>query len=117
MSRKKPRTFRPAVEVLEAAKNSDHWKSKLEGKNRGRGIAAGYWFNAGLKSAVSASVNADGTRTNIARGPQCVRASSTALFSAVTLPKPSRCRNAVASGSFGGSTMTSCDAANAAAAK
>jgi xanthine dehydrogenase molybdenum-binding subunit len=38
----------------EAARNSDHWKSKLEGKNRGRGIAAGFWFNIGLKSSVLA---------------------------------------------------------------
>jgi CO/xanthine dehydrogenase Mo-binding subunit len=33
----------------------------LEGKARGRGIASGFWFNAGLKSSVSATVNADGT--------------------------------------------------------
>jgi CO/xanthine dehydrogenase Mo-binding subunit len=49
------------VELLEAAKNSDHWKSPLEGPNRGRGIAAGFWFNCGLKSSVNAHVNADGT--------------------------------------------------------
>lgn len=51
------------VETLEAAKNSDHWKSKLEGPNRGRGIASGFWFNIGLKSSVSATVNDDGTVT------------------------------------------------------
>jgi CO/xanthine dehydrogenase Mo-binding subunit len=51
------------VETLEAARNSDHWKSKLEGKNRGRGMAAGFWFNIGLKSSVSAHVNPDGTVT------------------------------------------------------
>src|SRR5207248_3748961 len=28
---------------------------------RGRGVASGFWFNIGLKSAVTASVNADGT--------------------------------------------------------
>lgn len=49
------------VETLEAAKNSPHWKSKLEGKFRGRGIASGYWFNIGLKSSAAANVNADGT--------------------------------------------------------
>jgi xanthine dehydrogenase molybdenum-binding subunit len=53
------------VECLEAARNSDHWKSPLEGKHRGRGIAAGFWFNIGLKSAVSANVNSDGTVTLI----------------------------------------------------
>ncbi len=51
------------VECLEAAKNSPHYKSKLTGKNRGRGVAAGFWFNIGLKSAASASVNSDGTVT------------------------------------------------------
>ncbi|WDI40723.1 xanthine dehydrogenase family protein molybdopterin-binding subunit [Bremerella sp. P1] len=49
------------VECLEAAKQSDHWNTPLEGKNRGRGIAAGFWFNIGLKSSVSATVNSDGT--------------------------------------------------------
>src|SRR5262245_14298181 len=49
------------IECLQAAKNSDHWKSKLSGKNRGRGIAAGFWFNIGLKSSCSATVNDDGS--------------------------------------------------------
>jgi CO/xanthine dehydrogenase Mo-binding subunit len=49
------------VETLEAIKNSEHWKSPLKGKNQGRGIACGFWFNAGLKSAVTATVNSDGT--------------------------------------------------------
>ncbi len=48
------------VECLNAAKNSEHWKSKLSGKNRGRGIAAGFWFNIGGASSCSASVNDDG---------------------------------------------------------
>src|SRR5690606_16396948 len=49
------------VEVLEAAKASDHWNTPLEGPNRGRGLACGFWFNVGLKSSAAASVNADGT--------------------------------------------------------
>ena len=54
------------IETLEAAKNSPHWSSELDadpgnGRKRGRGIAAGYWFNVGLKSAVNLSVNEDGT--------------------------------------------------------
>ena len=37
-------------QVLEAAKKSDHWNSKIDKnppnkKLRGRGIASGYWFN------------------------------------------------------------------------
>lgn len=51
------------VECLEAARNSDHWKSPLQGKNRGRGIAAGFWFNIGGASSCSASVNDDGIVT------------------------------------------------------
>jgi len=51
------------VETLEAAKNSPHWKSKLDGKWRGRGIASGFWFNIGGTSSCSASVNDDGTVT------------------------------------------------------
>ncbi len=53
------------VETLEAAKSSDHWNSPLEGPHRGRGIACGFWFNAGLKSSASAHVNTDGTVTLI----------------------------------------------------
>ncbi len=48
-------------ETVEAIANSDHYKAPLEGDHRGRGIAAGFWFNAGLRSAVSATVNTDGT--------------------------------------------------------
>jgi len=52
-------------ECLEAAKESDHWKSDLDsnpksGKKRGRGIASGYWFNIGFKSSVNLSLNPDG---------------------------------------------------------
>ncbi|MSQ09290.1 MAG: xanthine dehydrogenase family protein molybdopterin-binding subunit [Dehalococcoidia bacterium] len=54
------------VDVLKAASRSPHWKSVLnkdttDGKKRGRGIASGYWFNIGLKSAVTLSANNDGT--------------------------------------------------------
>ncbi|MCB9940532.1 MAG: xanthine dehydrogenase family protein molybdopterin-binding subunit [Planctomycetaceae bacterium] len=49
------------VETVEAIKNSEHYKAPLEGKHRGRGIASGFWFNCGLKSAASATVNPDGT--------------------------------------------------------
>lgn len=48
------------VECLEAIRNSDHYQSKLAGPHRGRGIASGFWFNAGLKSSVTVNVNSDG---------------------------------------------------------
>lgn len=48
-------------ECVQLARATDHYNSKLEGKHRGRGVASGFWFNAGLKSSASASVNTDGT--------------------------------------------------------
>lgn len=49
------------IEVLEAVKNHPHYNAPLEGKNRGRGIACGYWGNYGGRSSASASINTDGT--------------------------------------------------------
>jgi xanthine dehydrogenase molybdenum-binding subunit len=51
------------IETLEAARASEHYRSKLTGPNRGRGVAAGYWMNAGLTSSVVARLNSDGTVT------------------------------------------------------
>lgn len=49
------------VETCEAIKNSDHYKSKLTGKNRGRGVATGFWFNAGMQSSATVNIHTDGT--------------------------------------------------------
>ena len=49
------------VETLEAMYNHPHWKAPLEGPNRGRGAAVGFWFNGGAESSCTISVNADGT--------------------------------------------------------
>jgi CO/xanthine dehydrogenase Mo-binding subunit len=49
------------VECLEAALDSDHYRSPLEGPNRGRGVASGFWFNVGLRSSANVSVQPDGT--------------------------------------------------------
>jgi CO/xanthine dehydrogenase Mo-binding subunit len=46
---------------VQAALNSPHYKSPLEGPNRGRGVASGFWFNVGLRSSVNVSVQPDGT--------------------------------------------------------
>ena len=35
--------------------------SPLEGPNRGRGVASGFWFNVGLRSSVTVTVQPDGT--------------------------------------------------------
>src|SRR5262249_14686305 len=49
------------IETVEAAKRHPHYTAPLSGPNRGRGVASGFWFNLGLKSSATASVNADGT--------------------------------------------------------
>ena len=50
-----------AEEVTQAAINSPHYRSPIEGPNRGRGVASGFWFNGGMQSSVVVSANADGT--------------------------------------------------------
>ncbi len=49
------------VETLEAARESEQYQRALEGPNRGRGVASGFWFNIGLQSSAAISVQADGT--------------------------------------------------------
>ncbi len=49
------------VEQLEAARETEQYQRPLEGPNRGRGVASGFWFNIGLQSSASISVQADGT--------------------------------------------------------
>jgi CO/xanthine dehydrogenase Mo-binding subunit len=56
------------VESLEAAKASPHWAAPL-GKNQGRGIAAGFWFNIGGETSVTLTLNEDGTLTLVAGTP------------------------------------------------
>ncbi|MEX2297211.1 MAG: xanthine dehydrogenase family protein molybdopterin-binding subunit [Dongiaceae bacterium] len=48
------------IETLEAAKKHPNYKVKL-GKNQGRGVSCGYWFNFGGQTSVSLNVNGDGT--------------------------------------------------------
>ncbi|MBM3728651.1 MAG: xanthine dehydrogenase family protein molybdopterin-binding subunit [Acidobacteria bacterium] len=55
------------VEVLQAMKNHPHYSAPLGGPNRGRGVAIGFWFNVGLPSSCTISVNADGT-VNLVEG-------------------------------------------------
>jgi CO/xanthine dehydrogenase Mo-binding subunit len=47
------------VETLEAAKNSEHYKAPL-GKFQGRGVASGFWFNAGGESSAQVNITEDG---------------------------------------------------------
>ena len=48
------------VKTLNVAKNHEHYKSPL-GKNQGRGVATGFWFNVGGQTSVTINVNEDGT--------------------------------------------------------
>lgn len=66
------------VEVLEAMKASEHYRSELAGPNRGRGVAVGFWFNVGLPSSVTISVNADGT-VNLVEGSTDIGGTRTSI--------------------------------------
>ena len=47
------------VETLEAARAHDHYKAPL-GKLQGRGVASGFWFNAGGESSAQVNITEDG---------------------------------------------------------
>lgn len=49
------------LETVEAAKEHEHYSAPLEGPNRGRGVASGFWFNGTGPSSATASVTSDGT--------------------------------------------------------
>ncbi len=49
------------LEVMEEIKKSQHYRSELTGKNRGRGIALGFWGAGSGAHSVDANVNTDGT--------------------------------------------------------
>ena len=50
-----------AVEVMTAMKEHPHYKSELQGPNRGRGVAVGFWGNVGGERSATAAINPDGT--------------------------------------------------------
>src|SRR5882672_8603456 len=47
------------IETLEAAKEHPHYKAPL-GKLQGRGVASGFWFNAGGESSAQVNITEDG---------------------------------------------------------
>ena len=57
------------LETLQAAKDHPHYSAPLEGPNRGRGIASGFWFNGSGPSSATASINQDGTVNLIEGSP------------------------------------------------
>ena len=48
--------------TLEAAKNHPHMRARL-GKNQGRGMACGFWFNFGGQTCTDLNIGVDGTVT------------------------------------------------------
>ena len=57
------------LETVEAAKAHEHYSAPLEGRNRGRGVANGYWRNNTGAACATASVNADGTVSLVEGSP------------------------------------------------
>ena len=56
-------------ECIERALDSAHYNTPLEGANRGRGVASGFWFNAGMRSSVTVTVLPDGNVSLIEGSP------------------------------------------------
>ena len=56
------------VETLQAAKNHPHYRAPL-GTNQGRGVACGFWFNAGMSSSANVSINEDGSAVVVTGNP------------------------------------------------
>jgi CO/xanthine dehydrogenase Mo-binding subunit len=56
------------VETLDAIKSHEHYGAPL-GPNQGRGVASGFWFNAGMNSSATVHVNEDGTMTVVVGSP------------------------------------------------
>ena len=66
------------VEVMQAMKDHPHWKTPLDGSNRGRGIAVGFWMNGGGPSSCTIKVNSDGT-VNLNEGSPDIGGSRTSI--------------------------------------
>ena len=56
------------TQVLEAAKNHPHWTAPLA-PNQGRGLACGFWFNAGLNSSAAITLDSDGSAAVVTGNP------------------------------------------------
>jgi CO/xanthine dehydrogenase Mo-binding subunit len=55
-------------QVLEAVQAHPHWSAPLK-PNQGRGVACGFWFNAGMNSSATVSVDSDGSATVVTGNP------------------------------------------------
>ncbi len=77
------------LETVEAALRHPHYKAPLPGKNCGRGVASGFWFNGGGESSVVVTVNPDG-KVNLIEGSTDIGGSraSAAMMLAETMGIP-----------------------------
>ena len=57
------------LETIQAAREHPHYSAPLEGQNRGRGVAGGFWFNGSGPASATASVNPDGTVSLVEGSP------------------------------------------------
>ena len=57
------------MEMVEAGRDHDHYQTPLQGPNRGRGVAAGFWFNGAGPSSATASVLPDGSVSLVEGSP------------------------------------------------
>src|SRR5260370_5655324 len=73
------------AETIQALLDHPGYKAPL-GKNQGRGVASGYWFNGGGESSATVHVNDDGTVV-VATGSPHIRGprASIAIMAAHTL--------------------------------
>ena len=55
-------------QVLEAAQTHPHWTAPI-GPNRGRGLACGFWFNAGMSSSATITLSNDGSAAVLTGNP------------------------------------------------
>jgi CO/xanthine dehydrogenase Mo-binding subunit len=55
-------------QVLEAVREHPHWSAPL-GPNQGRGVACGFWFNGGMNSSATVSLDSDGSATVVTGNP------------------------------------------------
>jgi CO/xanthine dehydrogenase Mo-binding subunit len=56
-------------ETLQAARGTAHYRTKLTGKNQGRGVASGFWFNIGGESSAAVHVAEDGSVVAVSGNP------------------------------------------------
>jgi len=55
-------------EVLQRVRESAHWKSEVA-PGVGRGLACGFWFNAGMSSSATVTLGADGSAAVVTGNP------------------------------------------------